>query len=106
MIRVKGKGMNNLTDLIYPHPLPLSTCNYIIYMTDNNEEENTLTDFIPYKMRELIEFYAYQGNEQVAEGLLKALNAYILGEVDIAFEDGWPYVIIEGNEINEDLKEQ
>ena len=75
-------------------------------MTEETEEENTVTDFIPYKMRELIEFHASQGNEQVAEGLLNALNAYILGEVDIAFEDGWPYVIMEGNEINEDLKEQ
>ena len=98
MIRVKGKGMSNLTDLIYSHPLPLSTCNYIIYMAEETEEENTLTDFIPYKMRELIEFYAYQGDEQVAEGLLNALNAYILGEIDITFEDGWPYVHMPDNE--------
>ena len=98
MIRVRRKGMKNLTDLIYPHPLPLSTCNYIIYMTDNNEEQDTVTDYIPYKMRELIEYYAYHGEVQTAEGLLKALNAYILGEIDISFEDGWPYVIVEGNE--------
>ena len=105
MIRVKEKGVNNLTDLIYPRPLLWSTCFYIIYMADDIEEESTVTDFIPYKMRELIEFYAYQGDEQVAEGLLKALNAYILGEIDIAFEDGWPYVIMEGNEISEDTKD-
>ena len=98
MIKVSRKGVNNLTDLIYPHPLPLSTRNYIIYMTEDIEEENTLTDFVPYKMRELIEFHAANGDEQVAEGLLKALNAYILGEIDISFEDGWPYVIVEGNE--------
>ena len=98
MIKVSRKGVNNLTDLIYPHPLPLSTCNYIIYMTDNNEEQDTVTDYIPYKMRELIEFHASQGNEQVAEGLLNALNAYILGEVDITFEEGWPYVHMPDNE--------
>ena len=67
-------------------------------MADDTEEESTVTDFIPYKMRELIEFYSYQGEEQTAEGLLKALNAYILGEVDITFEDGWPYVHMPDNE--------
>ena len=49
-------------------------------------------DFIEYKLAQLIERADEAKRTDVADGLLKVLDAYILGNVDVEFVDGWPVV--------------
>ena len=49
-------------------------------------------DFIEYKLAQLIEHADEAKRADVADGLLKVLDAYILGHVDVEFVDGWPVV--------------
>jgi hypothetical protein len=44
-------------------------------------------------MRNLIEDLAKQGRIDYANAMQDALDAYLLGEVQISFVDGWPYVL-------------
>jgi len=63
-------------------------------MTEENDNElNNLADFTAYKMRSIIEDLASRGRTEYAEAVQHALDLYVLGEVDIGFIDGWPYVL-------------
>ncbi len=61
-------------------------------MTEENDIDN-LADFTAYKMRSLIEDLAKQGRTDYANAMQDALDAYLLGELQISFIDGWPYVL-------------
>jgi hypothetical protein len=49
-------------------------------------------DFIEYKLNQLAERAAQARRTDVADGLIKVLDAYMLGHVDVEFVDGWPVV--------------
>jgi hypothetical protein len=61
-------------------------------MTQESDNDNLL-DFTAYKMRSLIEDLAKQGRSDYANAMQDALDSYLLGEVNISFIDGWPYVL-------------
>jgi len=61
-------------------------------MTQESDNDNLL-DFTAYKMRSLIEDLAKQGRSDYANAMQDALDAYLLGEVQISFMGGWPYVL-------------
>ena len=61
-------------------------------MTKENDNGNLL-DFTAYKMRSIVEDLAKQGRSDYADAVQDALDAYLLGQVDIGFIDGWPYVL-------------
>jgi len=61
-------------------------------MTQESDNDNLL-DFTAYKMRSLIEDLAKQGRTDYANAIQDALDAYLLGEVQISFMGGWPYVL-------------
>mgnify|MGYP001327926076 FL=1 len=63
-------------------------------------ENNNVIDFIAYKMRNLIEDLAKANRLDYADAMQYALDAYLLGEVDIGFIEGWPYVIDIPEDIN------
>ena len=63
------------------------------------ENENVL-DFTAYKMRNLIEDLASHGRLDYATAMQDALDSYLLGEIDISFVDGWPYVLDTIEDIN------
>jgi len=70
-------------------------------MTQENDNElNNLADFTAYKMRSLIEDLAKQGRTDYASAIQDALNAYLLGELQISFIDGWPYVLEDTEDIS------
>ena len=51
-------------------------------------------------MRNLIEDLAKANRLDYADAMQYALDAYLLGEVDIGFIEGWPYVIDIPEDIN------
>ena len=54
---------------------------------------DNVIDFTAYKMRSTIEYLDKQGRTDYAMAMQEALDAYVLGEIDIGFKDGWPYVL-------------
>jgi hypothetical protein len=64
------------------------------------EENDNLLDFTAYKMRNLIEDLAKTNRLDYADAMQHALDAYMLGEIDIGFIDGWPYVLEDTKENN------
>jgi hypothetical protein len=60
---------------------------------DSDIPLDNLADFTAYKMRSLIEDLASTGRLDYASAVQDALDSYMLGEIDIAFIDGWPYVV-------------
>ena len=60
-------------------------------MAEENDNDNLL-DFTAYKMRNIVEDLAKSGRLDLAHGMQLALDQYLLGDLDIAFKDGWPYV--------------
>ena len=64
------------------------------------EEHENVLDFTAYKMRNLIEDLATSGRLDYANAMQDALDSYLLGEIDIGFIDGWPYVLDTIEEIN------
>jgi len=64
-----------------------------------DEHENVI-DFTAYKMRNLIEDLDKANRIEYATAVQEALDAYLMGEVRIAFIDGWPYVIDIDKDIN------
>jgi len=56
-------------------------------------EHDNVADFVAYKMRCLIEDLAKDNRLDYAEAMQQALDAYLLGDVNIGFSDGWPYVL-------------
>ena len=64
------------------------------------DQHETVLDFTAYKMRNLIEDLDKANRLDYATAIQEALDAYLLGEVDIGFIDGWPYVLDTIEEIN------
>ena len=62
-------------------------------MTQENDTCDNLLDFTAYKMRNIIEDLAKQGRTDYADAMQHALDSYLMGEVQISFIDGWPYVL-------------
>ena len=60
---------------------------------ENDNELNNIADFTAYKMRNIVEDLAKAGRIDLAHGMQLALDQYLLGDLDIAFKDGWPYVV-------------
>ena len=54
---------------------------------------NNVADFTAYKMRSLIARLDKLGDTDSAYALQGALDAYLLGDVDIDFIDGWPHIL-------------
>ena len=63
------------------------------------EHENVL-DFTAYKMRNLIEDLDKANRLDYANAVQHALDLYMLGEIDIGFANGWPYVLEDIEDIN------
>ncbi len=63
------------------------------------EHENVI-DFTAYKMRSIIEALAKANRLDYANAMQHALDSYLLGEVRIGFEGGWPYVLEDTEDIN------
>ena len=57
------------------------------------ENDNAIADFTAYKMRSIVEDLAKAGRLDLAHGMQLALDQYLLGDLEIAFRDGWPYVV-------------
>ncbi len=64
------------------------------------EEHNNVSDFTAYKMRNLIEDLDKANRIDYATAMQEALDAYLLGEIQIGFIDGWPYVLDKTEDIN------
>ena len=60
-------------------------------MTEEND--NAIADFTAYKLRSMVEDMAAVGRSDLAEALQLALDEYLLGHIDIAWQYGWPYTI-------------
>jgi hypothetical protein len=54
-------------------------------------EYDNVYDFTEYKLHQIIEYAASKGRPDVAASMLDALDAYMLGNIDIVFIDGWPH---------------
>ena len=67
-------------------------------MEKENNDDN-LADFTAYKMRSIIEDLAMEGRLDYANAMQTALDEYLLGNIQIGFIDGWPYVA----DINTDI---
>ena len=59
---------------------------------ENDNALDNIADFTAYKMRSIVEQLAASGRADLAHGMQLALDQYLLGNIDIAFEDGMPYV--------------
>tara|TARA_R110000751_G_scaffold168774_1_gene274893 strand:+ start:1196 stop:1396 length:201 start_codon:yes stop_codon:yes gene_type:complete len=57
------------------------------------DDSNNLFDFTAYKMRSIIESLAAMGRDDIAHDMQLALDAYMLGEIDIEWRDGWPRLL-------------
>ena len=53
---------------------------------------DNLVDFTAYKMRNIIESLDNIGRDDLATNMQGALDAYMLGEIDIEWHEGWPYL--------------
>lgn len=62
-------------------------------MKSRYPEDSNIVDFIQYKLLRLAEEYAAAGQPGVADTIWEALDSYMIGEVDIIFKKGEPYVI-------------
>ena len=60
---------------------------------------DNLIDFTAYKMRSIIEDLAKRGRTDYANAIQDALDSYLLGEIDIVFIDGMPYVVEDTGDI-------
>jgi len=58
--------------------------------TNDIEEYDNVYDFIEFKMHQLVEQIAQTGQTDLALAISNALDAYLQGEIDIDFVDGWP----------------
>ena len=66
-------------------------------MTQENDNDiplDNLIDFTAYKLRNMVEDLAAVGQTDLAYALQDALDEYTLGHIDIAWQSGWPYMII------------
>ncbi len=64
-------------------------------MTQENDNDiplDNLIDFTAYKLRNMVESMAAVGQADLAIALQDALDMYLLGTIDIAWQSGWPYM--------------
>tara|TARA_A100001515_G_scaffold118037_1_gene100193 strand:+ start:390 stop:635 length:246 start_codon:yes stop_codon:yes gene_type:complete len=54
-------------------------------------EYDNVYDFVEYKLHALVTYAADAGRVDIATAMIDALDAYLMGEVDIIFVDGWPH---------------
>ena len=54
------------------------------------KEYDNVYDFVEYKLHALVNLASEKGREDIATAMLDALDAYLMGKVDIIFVDGWP----------------
>ena len=54
-------------------------------------EYDNVHDFTEHKLHQIIEYAAAKGRPDLAASMLEALDAYMLGNIDIVFIDGWPH---------------
>jgi len=59
-------------------------------MPDKNNDNCIIYDYTEHKLWKLINDLDDRGYSDMAEVLLEALNGYIAGEFDIAWENGQP----------------
>ncbi len=59
-----------------------------------NDICDNLIDFTAYKLRNMVEAMAAVGQTDLAEALQTALDEYMLGHIDIAWQSGWPYMVM------------
>ena len=55
-----------------------------------------MVDFTAYKLRNMVEHMAAVGRTDLANALQLALDEYLLGHIDIAWQYGWPYSVLPG----------
>jgi len=60
--------------------------------SDNDMPLGNIADFTAYKMRSIVKQLAMAGRADLAHGMQLALDQYMLGNIDIDFRDGMPYV--------------
>jgi hypothetical protein len=56
-------------------------------------DNDNLIDFTAYKLRNLVEDVAAVGRSDLANALQVALDEYLLGNIDIVWQSGWPYTV-------------
>jgi hypothetical protein len=58
------------------------------------ENDNaTILDFTIYKLRSMVEDLAAVGQTDLADALQDALDEYLLGNINITWQAGWPYMV-------------
>ena len=62
-------------------------------MTEEIDNDN-LIDFTEYKLRNLVESLAAVGQSELADALQDALDQYMLGNIDIVWQHGWPFMTL------------
>ncbi len=60
-------------------------------MEQDNEYDN-LIDFTAYKLRNMVEHLAALGRSDLATALQEALDEYLLDNINIVWQKGWPYI--------------
>ena len=92
MPRAKGSESRQLHATLKPtHSLDIvKHVPILLYMTEEND--NAIADFTAYKMRSIVKQLAMAGRTDLAHGMQLALDQYLLGNIDIDFRDGMPYV--------------
>jgi hypothetical protein len=61
-------------------------------MVGRYDEWPNVIDFIEIKLKHAMDEAEARGREDVAQAIWTALSAYLLGEIDIVFVDGTPYM--------------
>ena len=61
---------------------------------ENDNATDNLIDFTAYKLRNMAEDLAAVGQLGLADALLDALDEYMLGNIDIAWQSGWPHMVL------------
>ena len=56
-------------------------------------EDSNIIDFNQIKLLAMIEEYAKLGRADMAEAIWHALDSYMVGDIDIVFKNGMPYVL-------------
>ena len=85
--------VRTVCDLIYPPPLQSQHRTYIVYMPSKYAEYDNVYDFTEYKLYYLIEELDDVGNEAMAEVYQDVLDNYMLGNIDIKWVEGQPFIV-------------
>ena len=61
-------------------------------MAEDSNDYDNVEDFAEHFLLRMAEQYAKAGRNDIADAIYDALDNYMLGNVDIRFEDGQPFV--------------